>query len=211
MITREEKAKRAIILCNAFKDFIAVNSECQDYFQYANICWLLAYNTKQCLIEYEETDDAYYDLIVLSIPGDSRNLTLSANIPVPRLKGTLISEIWKSKPIRRTKRNHDRNPHPDTVWKWKELISEFVFLNLVDFTDPMKREYDVFWVMDYSDMMTRGLVDPVTVVIPQNQEIYDADGDFDIPYHEYDCVQVQKGEHIFWVLKCFKNFFTPVK
>jgi len=209
MIIEQEKAKRAIILCNAFKDFCVLNSQNTKVLQYANICWLTAFNadTDFCVIEYEETDNAYFDLIVIKIRGEN----LSACIPVPLLNSIVVAEIFKKDPLRVEKRKHNRHPDENIVWKWEELMSEFVFLNLKD-VDIINDGHDLLWTIKSKSKMTEGLINPVTVNIPEEQHVYDARGYFNNgSYSKQDVVEVRYGYYTFWTLKCFRNFFTEVK
>lgn len=160
MITNIEKAKRLIDLCNTFKDRSKFcNAE---FYDYANHCWKLAYETDECELFYEDSgDNSYYDLIGLKIENSY------ASIPVPLLENFLVADIMKCQPNTVKKYYHNRNVdniNEDDL-RWEILIPELVFLSLEPYNSY---EHENFFIVKPTDFDK----------IPKNPVVYGNRGEY---------------------------------
>ena len=198
MPTERERAKMAIELSNKFKAKAVAHNN-NDLYLYANLLWVIAYQSGECTCVYEDAgEDAYYDLAGISID------EAYGCIPIPFLQPTTVAEFMKRQPSFVSKQEHQR---VGASFSWEELMPEFVFLSLFPEMqiENGRRAYDDLWMLCWSGIDCFLMIEGSSKInyLPQNLSVYNSRGNSNPPIHEekYHEWVTYKG----FKFKTFKN------
>ena len=127
----------------------------------ANACWISAFELRSIVIgvnyKIAETDNAYYDLLVMEYNGES------LSIPLPLVDNITVGEFFKKKPESIEKEYNEKRFTGDDK-HFRDLVGEFLFssLDLKEITREGVHIYSFSWthlnhLTNYTDEFIQSL------------------------------------------------------